>query len=45
MKNGEFTRLYNQWFMAPIPPKAKNLMLPMSDWLRQLMLTPNDKGI
>ena len=48
MKNGEFTRLYDQWFMAPIPLDGKNgkrLMLPMSDWLRQLMLTPNDRGL
>jgi ABC-type amino acid transport substrate-binding protein len=48
MKNGEFARLYEQWFMAPIPLNGKNskrLMLPMSDWLRQLMLTPNDMGL
>lgn len=48
MKTGEFGRVYEQWFMAPIPLNGKNgkgLMLPMSDWLKQLMLTPNDKGL
>jgi len=45
MKNGEFIHLYEQWFMTPIPPKTKSLMLPMSDWLRQLVQTPNDKGL
>jgi len=48
MKTGEFSRIYEQWFMAPIPLNGKNsksLMLPMSDWLRQLTLTPNDSGL
>lgn len=45
MRSGEFTRLYTQWFMAPIPPNGKQLMLPMGDWLEQLVLTPNDRGI
>lgn len=45
MKNGEFSRLYEQWFMAPIPPTGKSLALPMSAWLRQLTLTPNDRGL
>ena len=45
MKSGEFARIYDKWFVAPIPPKGKSLNLPMSDWFKQLMLTPNDKGI
>lgn len=34
MKSGEFTRLYNKWFMSPIPPKGVNLNLPMSAQLK-----------
>ena len=45
MKNGQIERLYALWFTAPIPPAGKNLGLPMSDWLRQLTLTPNDMGL
>lgn len=34
MKSGEFTRMYNKWFMSPIPPKGVNLNLPMSEQLK-----------
>ena len=34
MKSGEFTRMYNKWFMSPIPPKGVNLNLPMSAQLK-----------
>jgi glutamate/aspartate transport system substrate-binding protein len=44
MKSGEFDRVYARWFTQPIPPKNKSLVLPMNDLLRQLILTPNDKG-
>lgn len=45
MKNGEFARIYDARFLSPIPPENRNLGLPMSGILRQLMLTPNDKGV
>jgi glutamate/aspartate transport system substrate-binding protein len=45
MQSGEFARIYDKWFMAPIPPSGKSLNLPMSDLLKQLMVTPNDRGI
>ena len=45
MKSGELTRIYAKWFTSPIPPKGGNLNLPMGDLLKQLILTPNDKGI
>jgi glutamate/aspartate transport system substrate-binding protein len=45
MQSGEFARLYEQWFIAPIPPAGKAFNLPMSGLLRQLIITPNDKGI
>lgn len=45
MQSGEFAKIYDRWFMAPIPPAGKSLNLPMSDMLKQLLLTPNDRGI
>jgi glutamate/aspartate transport system substrate-binding protein len=45
MKSGEMARIYAKWFTSPIPPKGGNLNLPMGDLLKQLILTPNDKGI
>ncbi|QMG39926.1 transporter substrate-binding domain-containing protein [Citrobacter freundii] len=36
MTSGEFTTLYNKWFRSPIPPKAINLNIPMSDNLKAL---------
>lgn len=45
MKSGEMERLYNKWFMSPIPPKNTNLQMPMSDMLRDLLRNPNDNGI
>lgn len=45
MQSGELARIYDKWFMAPIPPSGKSLNLPMSDLLKQLIVTPNDRGI
>ena len=42
MKSGEFTRLYNKWFMSPIPPKGVNLNLPMSEQLKANLKVPSD---
>lgn len=44
MKSGELAKLYDKWFVSPIPPSGGNLGLPMSDLLKQLIRTPNDKG-
>jgi glutamate/aspartate transport system substrate-binding protein len=45
MKSGELERLYNKWFMSPIPPDNVNLQLPMSEMLRDALRNPNDNGI
>lgn len=45
MKSGEIERLYNKWFMSPIPPNNINLQIPMSDMLRDLLRNPSDTGI
>jgi glutamate/aspartate transport system substrate-binding protein len=44
MASGEFERLYNKWFMEPIPPKGSNLQWPIGDQLREMIANPDDKG-
>jgi len=43
MKSGEFEKLYNKWFMSPIPPKGINLQAPMSQELKDNMKALSDK--
>ena len=45
MKSGELTKVYDKWFMQPIPPKNMTLNLPMSDTLKKLIQEPNDKPL
>ena len=45
MRRGDFARIYSQWFVDPIPPTGRSLGLPMGDLLRQLIETPNDRGV
>ena len=42
--SGEAEKLYTKWFMSPIPPKGLNLNLPLSDDMKQLYRSPNDKA-
>ena len=41
--SGEVARLYEKWFMRPIPPKNANLGMPMSALLRDSLRYPSDK--
>ena len=43
MRSGEFEKLYTQWFESPIPPRAINIQLPMSDALKRAIKEPNDR--
>lgn len=43
MKSGEFERLYNKWFLSPIPPNNTNLQVPMSPQLRDNLKALSDK--
>ncbi|MDM0012751.1 transporter substrate-binding domain-containing protein [Variovorax sp. J22P168] len=43
MKSGQFEKMYNKWFMQPIPPKNVPLNLPMSPQLRENIASPSDK--
>jgi len=42
-KRGEIEKLYNKWFLSPIPPKNVNLNFPMSDALKKALASPNDE--
>jgi glutamate/aspartate transport system substrate-binding protein len=44
-KSGEINKIYHKWFESPIPPKNINLNMPMSDDLKALVKSPNDKGV
>jgi glutamate/aspartate transport system substrate-binding protein len=35
-------RIYDQWFMKPIPPKGINLSIPMSESLKKVVAKPTD---
>lgn len=41
--SGEAAKIYEKWFMHPIPPKELNLDFPMSDAMKTLFAHPNDK--
>jgi len=43
MKSGEFEKMYDKWFMSPIPPNGMTLGLPMSQELKDNIKTPSDK--
>lgn len=43
MQSGEFARIYDKWFMNPIPPQGINLQMPMSDKLKAAIANPNDR--
>jgi glutamate/aspartate transport system substrate-binding protein len=40
----EGEKLYQKWFQSPIPPKGLNLDLPLSDDMKALFKSPNDKA-
>ena len=43
VKSGEFAKLYDKWFMSPIPPKGVNLNLPMAADLKANLKALSDK--
>ena len=44
MRSGEMARLYDKWFMQPIPPQNIVLNLPMSVLNKAAFDNPNDRG-
>lgn len=45
MKSGEIQKVYDKWFMQPIPPKNVTLNLPASAATKAAWATPNDKPV
>jgi len=43
IKSGEINKLYNKWFMQPIPPKNAKVGLPLSASIKAAWDNPNDK--
>lgn len=43
VESGELAKLYDKWFMRPIPPKNVNLDMPMGRLLRESLRYPSDE--
>jgi glutamate/aspartate transport system substrate-binding protein len=43
IKDGSLAKLYDKWFMQPIPPTNTALNLPLSDATKAAWASPNDK--
>jgi glutamate/aspartate transport system substrate-binding protein len=45
IKSGELAKLYDKWFMQPIPPTNTRVGLPLSDATKAAWAAPNDKPV
>jgi glutamate/aspartate transport system substrate-binding protein len=43
VKSGELAKLYDKWFMQPIPPANAKIGLPLSDATKAAWANPNDR--
>jgi glutamate/aspartate transport system substrate-binding protein len=43
-KSGEINKIYDKWFLRPVPPKGVNLNLPMSAVFKKVVAKPTDSG-
>jgi glutamate/aspartate transport system substrate-binding protein len=43
MKSGELAKIYDKWFMQPIPPTNTKIGLPLSPATKDAWANPNDK--
>jgi len=43
--SGEILPIYEKWLQKPIPPKGLNLSFPLSDEMKALFKSPNDKAL
>jgi glutamate/aspartate transport system substrate-binding protein len=41
--SGALEKLYNKWFLAPIPPRNAVINIPLSESLKAAFLAPNDR--
>jgi glutamate/aspartate transport system substrate-binding protein len=44
-KSGELAKIYDKWFVQPIPPKNIRLALPASDATKAAWANLNDKPV
>lgn len=44
MTSGEAEKIYTKWFLNPVPPKGLNLNMPLSNDMKALYKSPNDKA-
>jgi glutamate/aspartate transport system substrate-binding protein len=45
MKSGEIAKIYDKWFVQPIPPKMTKVGLPASEATKNAWANPNDKPV
>lgn len=45
MKSGEIAKIYDKWFVQPIPPKNTRVGLPVSEATKAAWANPNDKPL
>src|SRR6195952_515189 len=45
IKTGELAKMYDKWFVHPIPPKNTRVGLPVSDATKAAWANPNDKPV
>ncbi|MDQ3060437.1 MAG: amino acid ABC transporter substrate-binding protein [Pseudomonadota bacterium] len=45
IKTGQLAKIYDKWFMQPIPPKNTRVGLPASESVKAAWATPNDKPL
>jgi glutamate/aspartate transport system substrate-binding protein len=45
MASGEMERIYNKWFMGPVPPIGQAVNLPLNNETRALYAAPNDTAL
>jgi glutamate/aspartate transport system substrate-binding protein len=43
-KSGEINKIYDKWFLKPVPPKGINLNVPMSEQFKKVIAKPTDSG-
>jgi glutamate/aspartate transport system substrate-binding protein len=43
-KSGQITKIYDKWFLRPVPPKGINLNVPMSAVFKKVVANPTDSG-
>jgi len=43
-KSGEINKIYDKWFLKPVPPKGINYNVPMSAVFKKVVAKPTDSG-